>query len=472
MRRAATLGMLVAVISLAVNDRCCGQAAWEYTPYQARLWLALAPAPQLPASIVPSLGERTRGRASAVMGAVMELEAAAAPEELRGLLLVDLENLLADQIVAVAKPDELNADKIYLAAVAPNQNLIAVRMREFDCRTRQLGPITEKRCATSGELPLALWDALVESFTPLARIEQVGEGSIVARLRAGGLATDDSPAVVEPGMVLRPVLRRNDRAGQPVKGGILPIGWTYFSVEERRGAVIECTQRSGYRSAIPSRGGMRLERLALLTKARHASTKLFLRSRTDVNKPLVGYEVHRRIENTNETALVGITDEQGAVELQGETGTVETYIIRSGRQLLARLPVVPGAEEQMTAHIVDDDPRVAAEGVVAALSSRALDLVARREILAARIRARLKDGKAEEAQQLLDEFRRLASRADLSRDLDRQRQQISSRDKVTQARIERVFNEGQKLLLLRPLSDELLAQLTREVAAARSGGGE
>jgi hypothetical protein len=150
---------------------------------------------------------------------------------------------------------------------------------------------------------------------------------------------------------------------------------------------------------------------------------------------------------------------------------VETYIIRSGKQLLARLPIVPGAEEELIAHVIDDDPRLAAEGIVSALSSRALDLVARREILAARIRARLKDGKAEAAQVLLDEFRKLATRADLSRDFDRQRQQISSPDKVTQGRIERVFNEGQKLLLLKPLSDELLAQLTREVTAARASGG-
>jgi hypothetical protein len=117
----------------------------------------------------------------------------------------------------------------------------------------------------------------------------------------------------------------------------------------------------------------------------------------------------------------------------------------------------------LTARIVDDDARLAAEGYIDALSSRALDLVARREILAARIRARLKEGQLDEAQQLLDEFRRLETRSDLSRDLDAYRQQLTSDDKLTQDRINRLFTEAQKFLLSRPLSDELLSQLTREV---------
>jgi hypothetical protein len=185
---------------------------------------------------------------------------------------------------------------------------------------------------------------------------------------------------------------------------------------------------------------------------------------------LTGYEIHRRVPDAEETQLLGVTDNRGSVVLQREGESLETLVVKNGKQLLARLPVVTGAEETLTAHIVDDDSRLAAEGYVAALSSRVLDLVARREILAARIRARVKEGKTDEAQKLLDEFRRLETRSDLNRDLDRYRQQVSTTDKVTQQRIDRVFADAQRLLLLKPLSDELLAQLTREVSAGRSGG--
>lgn len=461
--------LLVWMGSLATARQCWGQAAWEYTPYQARIWVALAPVPALPSALVEKFREHAPARAAAVFGSFLEVDLVQAPRAVTGELLKNLDSLTADQVVAAASEADLAADKIYLTAITFSAAQFQVRCREFDCRTRQLGPPSESTCATSGALSLALWDGVRACFTPLARIEQVTPQSIVARLRAGGLISgDSSPALVQPDMVLRPILRRNDRHGQPVTGGIQPIGWTYLTVQERHGAVIECVQRSGYAAAIPARGSPRLERLALLIKPTHSSTELVLRSRTEVAKPLVGYEVHRRQGNSNQTERVGVTDHQGALQLPGQPGALESYLVKSGKQLLARLPVVLGAEKQLTAFIVDDDPRLAAEGYLAALSSRALDLVARREILAARIRSRLQTGQPKEAQQLLDEFRRLPSRTELSRDLDRQRQQWSSADKATQLRIVQLFSDGQRLLLVKPLSDDLLAQLTREVAAATS----
>jgi hypothetical protein len=455
-----------------------GQAAWEYTPYHATVWLALESTPQLPTRLVASLGDAVSSREDAAWGAMLQIQVIPAPAKSRALLLQNLDDVMAEQIAAVADRQDLETDKLYLAALARREGNIVVRVREFDCRSRQLGPIIERSCPAVVALTSTLWDALAESFTPLARIEHVEDQHIVARLRAAGLvAGDHSPALVEPGMVLRPVVRRNDRNGQPAKGGIQPISWSFLVVDRRSDSILECSLRSGYRAAIPPRGGVRIERLALLVKPRYEATRLVLRSRSDASKPLAGYEVHRRLPDSQETDLLGITDSHGAVLLPRTggalemAGSLEMLLVKNGKQLLSRLPVVPGYEKTLTASIVDDDGRLAAEGFVAALSSRALDLVARREILAARIRTRIKEGKINEAQQLLDEFRRLETRAELNRDLDRFRQQITANDKLTQARIERVFADAQKLLLLKPLSDDLLAQLTREVSTAAPTGG-
>ena len=100
----------------------------------------------------------------------------------------------------------------------------------------------------------------------------------------------------------------------------------------------------------------------------------------------------------------------------------------------------------------------------------ALDLVARREILAARLRARLKEGQLDEAQALLDEFRRLPTQVDLARELDQQRRRVASPDRLTQERIDKLFVDAQQVLVLKPLSDELLNQLTRELSATRGPG--
>src|SRR5438552_6504315 len=160
---------------------------------------------------------------------------------------------------------------------------------------------------------------------------------------------------------------------------------------------------------------------------------LVLRSGADRSKRLAHYEIHQRLADSEEAHLLGLTDSHGSLTLYRGEGTLETLVVKNGKQLLARLPLVPGYEKTLTAYVVDDDGRLAAEGFVAALSSRALDLVARREILAARIRARVKEGKTDEAQRMLDEFRRLATRGDLNRDLDRYRRQVSTNDKLTQA---------------------------------------
>jgi hypothetical protein len=465
-------GRLLAFLLIVALPACAfGQAAWEYTPYQARIWLALEPVPQLPSGLIATLGDAVVARSSTVFGAVLQTQVVAAPARLRGVLLKNLDQVSADTVAAAADRQDLEADKLYLATLMYREGALVARVRELDTRSRQLGPVVERSCGMLAGLPLALCDAISDSFTPLARIEQVDERKMLVRLRAGGLIVDSaSRGLVEPGMVLRPVVRRNDRSGQPAKGGIQPIAWSFLTVDERRDSVLECTLRSGYRTAIPARGGVRIERLALLVRPRFDETRLVLRSRSDTRKPLAGYEIHRRVSDTDDTPLLGVTDNHGSLLLPREGGSLETLVVKNGKQLLARLPLVPGYEETLTANIVDDDSRLAAEGFVAALSSRVLDLVARREILAARIRARIKDGKMEEAQKLLDEFRRLDTRSDLNRDLDRYRQQVSTSDKATQQRIDRVFADAQRLLLLKPVSDELVPQLTREVTGARSGG--
>lgn len=476
-RRLARLIELVFCLLACAPASLFAQAAWDYTPYQARIWIARQATPQIPAGLEDrlhaSLSARTRSR----WGGVLHLQVQSAPAKLRSQILTDLDRLTAEMVAASVDASELEADKIYLTAITHRGGAIVVRLRELDCQSRQLGPIVERSVPDLAELATALADAVAESFTPLARIEQVEDGKLTARLRAGGLITNpESPANIEPGMVLRPVIRRNDRAGQPAKGGIQAIPWSFLTVEERHNSTLECLLRSGYRSAIPSRGGVRLQRLALLVRPERDATRLVLRSRGDRSKPLAGYEIYRRLEvepqtaESQSTALLGQTDEQGSLTIpRGDSHGLETLVVKNGRQLLARLPLVPGYEEMLTAYLVDDDGRLAAEGYVEALSSRVIDLVARREILAAQIRARVKDGKHDEAQKLLEDFRRLSSRTDLTRDLDQFRQQVATGDKTTQERIDRVFADAQKLLLLKPLSDDLLAQLMREVAAARPG---
>ena len=467
-RRVQVLALLIAV---ALPAAARGQAAWEYSPYQVRVWIALDQTPQLPAELLPPIAEFLTRRSESVQGAIWQVEAQAAPAAIRSELLHNLDSLTADRLAAADK-NVLNGDKVYAVAIRVAPHGLDVALREVDSRSRQLGPVARASAASAEWLPTVLWDLIAAEFTPLARIERVTDDQVTARLRAGGLVVDPaSAALVEPGMVLRPIIRRNDRSGQPAKvGGINAVPWTLMRVEQRADSLLECKVFSGYRGAIPSRGGARTDRLALLVRPRYERTSLILESRSASKKRLAGYEVATKLPEETDPVPLGATDSFGALDLPRTDGGLQMLYVKNGRQLLARLPIVPGQAEELIASLADDEGRLQAEGFVMALQSRAIDLVARRQIIAARFRARLKEGKVEEAQLLLEDFRKLETRIDLSRALDEARQGLVAGDRLTQSRIDKLFADAGKLLNVKALSDELLNELTRELAAAKGGG--
>jgi hypothetical protein len=441
-----------------------GQAAWEFTPYQVQIWLALPDDPTWQDAQLEQIRGVLAGRAETTFGPLWDSSVQLAPEALAGDIRYRLNDLKVDQAQAAA-PKRFSADKIYLVGVQDEQGLLKVQVRELDYRARQLGVLLERETPQREALPWVIWDAIAQAFTPLVRVERVDGPNITTRLRAGGLITAaNSPAWIKKDAVLRPVIRKNDRAGEPLKGGINLIPWTMLEVQEQVGSILTCKLHSGYRSPIPSKGGARTDRLALLVRPQFPSTVLHLRSRDKVATPLGGYEVWRKISSTD-GELLGSTDWRGNIELpKAETGALQTLLVRSGGQLLARLPLVPGQQPQMEAAVANDDGRLQAEGFVTALQSKIMDLEARRHIAAARIRTRLKDNKLDEAQKILEEMRTFESRADLGRMLDQQR--VKSSDPATQKRIDKLIADA-RVLLSKFLDPDLPNVLQRELIAAK-----
>jgi hypothetical protein len=444
------------------------QAAWEYSPYQVRIWIAAPPQAQFPLARREILMLDLSRRADMVFGAIWSVQVEAAPAALAPPVIDQLE--VSFDLLKTAAPDVLAGDKLILLRPLWGDQGWQVAARELDVRSRQWSEVVTRTASGSDGLDLAAWDAVAEVFTPLARIEAVEGAQIKARLRAGGLIIDPaSPALAEQGMVLRPITRRNDRTGQPAaKGGIQPLPWTLLAIEDRDDALLHCRLHSGFRSSIPARGGARIERLALLVRPQFPTTTLALKSRSSEPRPLSGYEIFQKQADGSESPLLGITDWQGKIELPRRDGSLQVLVVRNGSQLLARLPLVPGQQEVLEAPMIDDDGRLQAEGAVAALESMALDLAARREIVAARFRTRLKERRFDEAQQLLDEFRKLDSRTSLGRILDEQQQQVRASDRLTQQRIDKLFGDARQLLTTKSLSDDMINVLAAELTKART----
>jgi len=466
--RQSVLVALCGALAALLPATARGQAAWEYSPYQIQVWIAAEAQPQLPPPVQSELALRLVSRVEAVCPAVWNVAVEPAPAAIRGALPAGLD-LPAERLKALA-PDVLKNDKLIVVRLSPGSLGWEVAAREFDCRAWQWGPVAQRSASCAAELPLAIWDAVVEAFVPLARIESVEGTGVVARLRAGGLVVRaNSPALIDKGRILQPIVRRNDRSGQPIaKTGIQALAWTLLAVESRTDSLLSCKLHSGYRGALSSRASPRSERLALAVKPQFAATTLELRSRTAERRPLSGYEIYAKRPDSEEAVHLGASDWRGQIELPRGDGSLELLLIRNGSQLLARLPIVAGQDERLVADLMDDDGRLQAEGAVAALHSRALDLVARREILASRFRTRLKEGKYDEAQVMLDQFRRLESRSDLSRSFDEMQKAVTASDRLTQQRIQKLFDDARRLLTVKGLSDDMVNTLAAELTKART----
>ena len=449
------------------------QAAWEFSPYEVKVCLALSNEPEFTPTFSALVQEELTNRADIVFFAAWKLAAASPNSQVAGQLLTHWDKLSFDSLKA-GDANLVKGDKLSLLAVTRVDGVYRIRGRELDLRTRVMGPTIERRCGALPAVPLACWDVVAAGFLPLAKIESVLAKNISARVRAGGLITDPgSPALIQPGDALRPFIRRNEKGGEPAKNGIQTIAWTVLSVESRHASLLDCTVSSGYRTPIPARANARMERLAVVARPRLPETRVVLQSRGQDPHPLTGYEVFVKGVDDKPTQLLGVTDWRGSIEVPRGDVLVRTLYVKNGNQLLARLPLVPGDEREMVATTIEDDYRLQTEGFVMALQGRVTDLVARREILAARIRKRISEGKLDDAVQLLEDYRGLESRDALMKELDAQQGQIADNDaaldKLTRTRINQLVGEARTLLLNKYLDPETKNVLAKELEKARTG---
>ncbi len=149
-------------------------------------------------------------------------------------------------------------------------------------------------------------------------------------------------------------------------------------------------------------------------------------------------------------------------------GRYRILLIRDGQELLARLPMVPGASPVMTAKIPDDTQRLEVEAFVVGLQETVVDLVARRAVLLARAEARLDANDLTEAEKLIEQLRRLETREQLQQRIATERRRFASSDPTVQGKIDRLFNETTQLLgrYLNPADVEMLQRRLREARTA------
>jgi hypothetical protein len=136
--------------------------------------------------------------------------------------------------------------------------------------------------------------------------------------------------------------------------------------------------------------------------------------------------------------------------------------------MLARLPLLPGTAPSLTAAILDDDRRLEVEGLITGLQERFVDLLARRQALAARVRARIDADKLDEAKTLLEELRLLDTvQGRIYEQLPLQRRAIVAPDPQVQRKIDKLFDDTQQVVM-RFLASGEVEQLERDLNEAKA----
>jgi len=445
------------------------QATWEYSPYTIKVWLAMDGAAELTPGLAQRIQRVITERAWVVAGAVWDVSVTPCPAELT-LDAARRPELVTAAAIQSRAPEMLKQDdKLFLLSLRDELTGLIITARELDCRTRLWQPLVARHVTQPGRVADEAFAALRDAFVPFGRIESAKGKEAVVRVRADGLIVGEaSPARIADGDVLVPIIRRNDRLGEPLDNGIQQAPWTFLTVAGRRGTQWQCQVSSGMTSALGGRASARTMRLALLAKPRGNATELAVRTQGDKPVPLSGYEIYSKPPDSDDAELLGATDWRGRLTIMPKSNPLQILYVRNGGRLLARLPVVPGLEPLVTVQVTDDDPRLFAEGYVKGLQNRIMDLVVRRELYIGRFRRHLQKQEIDQAQKLLEEFRSLENRSDLSRQLDQQAQRVKSSDRRVQTAIDQLFTDTRQLLF-KFLDPRTSNQLAEELLRAQRG---
>ena len=443
---ASSLGWL-----LAAEVRAA-QSVWELTPYRIRVLLAVSPKPELTERLAERVQAVVAERAARSIGAPWDLRVERAPAELQTQMMASLADMTLENLPA----EWLDAgdDKAILLAIDFRQGDYWIGARDFDLRCRLSSAAVERHVADRGVLGDEAFRAVLEAFAPLAQIESDPDKDdkqrFKLRLRAAGLpVADETLLAVRLGDAFRAMIRFNDRDGKLRK--LMPLDWTFLTVQDVNGSELGAHLHSGLRSPLSGRRRGRVEQLALFTRPPGGDTELQLKSRAlpgkpGSSRPLPGYEIYSHPADSPKTTLLGLTDGRGELTVPADAGPVRVLLVKHGGETMARLPIMPGLAPAMQAEVPDDDARLAAEGQVTGLQENLVELVANRAVLMFRVRARIKDGKLDEAKRLMEELRKLGRQDELSLLIDLRKRASVSEDQRMQKKIDRLFEDTREIV--------------------------
>ena len=175
------------LLVLLLSEPCFAAAAsWEYSPYNIRVWLAVAPRAELTSQVRQEIVETIRRRAEIEFTSTWNLNPAQPPAALAAELALGLERIGTARFLAV-EPKVLTDDKLICVRVDSDVRGYLIQVRELDGHTGRIGPLVERQVQNPHVLGASVYSAIVATFAPITRIESGETQTAVVRLRAGWL---------------------------------------------------------------------------------------------------------------------------------------------------------------------------------------------------------------------------------------------------------------------------------------------
>lgn len=385
-----------------------GLRSWELSPYRIQLLVHVKPSGAWTTRQQRAFLAAVQTRAQAAFGGISQLTAVEAPSTMRWNHAADPLGIPSEALPA----NSVDFDKLILLDVTPSLTETALWAREFDVRTRLWSPAQSQSVETSADLTQATLRTLWNVFRPVARIESVpvadGPQETNLRILGGDLpASGHGLDLARTGSLWQPIVRHTDVAGHTLAKGVFSIPLTWLQTLRVNGSLAPCRTISAAADPIDLHYDGRTEYLALAVNARsgHGTELTVLNATGAANAaaagaagdlPMEGLQILGR-EGEGPLKSLGRTDANGRLLISSDALTPLHVYIRSGDDLLLRLPVLCGVEPALTVRVEDNGRRPASARFIESARSKLIDLAAQQQVLAARLQRQLVAGKGDEA---------------------------------------------------------------------------
>ena len=454
----------------AASANAATQKYWELSPYRVQIQLVVddreMPRPGCGEDLMASLQTKIRSTVYPIWKTTIRRPVGAARQQTLTLLKT---NETGEGVDLTSQSS--GSDKLMFLSVKTTRLGVELRCREYDCTTQRWGTIHQQTIRQAALLYENCFQLLCETFAPLATVRSIADSDkeVLLNFRGNELPRQSELSFLTiAGEPFQPLMVRTTSSGEIKADSIRDISWTYLTLSGKQEDGWHGRIHSGTRRPFGIRRRGRIEHFALALRTPPTSSDVRFYARHDSTLGLTGYEVFRRKPDDTSTQPMGLTNSAGAISVTPGEQAVTILFLRSEGQLLAKVPVVPGAKALIEVPIADDTARLRAQAALTSLTEQLIDTVAKRNLLIARVRDRLNNGKLEEAQELFTELDSLPGRSQFDRDIRTagERELHRSSDPKVQQRIDKLFADTRKLLS-RFLSTKPIAEVQGELTAAR-----